>query len=50
MTSALRSLIWARGPRDFGDGFVVVLLPVYLTVLGFSPLEIGILALEQSGA
>ena len=44
MTSALRSLIWARGPRDFGDGFVAVLLPVYLTVLGFSPLEIGILA------
>jgi MFS family permease len=43
MTSALRSLIWARGPRDFGDGFVAVLLPVYLTVLGFSSLEIGIL-------
>ena len=43
MTSALRSLIWARGPCDFGDGFVAVLLPVHLTVLGFSPLEIGIL-------
>jgi MFS family permease len=44
MSSALRSVIWARGLRDFGDGFVAVLLPVYLTALGFSPIQIGILA------
>lgn len=44
MTPALRSLIWARSLRDFGDGFVAVLLPVYLTALGFSPLQIGMLA------
>jgi hypothetical protein len=31
----------ARGLRDFGDGFVAVLLPVYLMALGFSPLEVG---------
>jgi hypothetical protein len=34
MTSALQSMICTRGLRDFGDGFVVVLLPVYLTALG----------------
>ena len=30
--------------RDFGDGFVAVLLPAYLLALGFSPLEVGIIA------
>lgn len=40
----LRLLIWARGLRDFGDGFVAVLLPLYLVRLGFSPFEIGVLA------
>ena len=34
----------ARALRDFGDGFVAVLLPVYLTILGLGPLEIGIVA------
>lgn len=40
----LRLLLWGRGLRDFGDGFVAVLLPVYLTAQGFSPFEIGALA------
>jgi MFS family permease len=40
----LRVLLAARALRDFGDGFVAVLLPVYLTALGFSPLEIGAIA------
>jgi MFS family permease len=44
MSSPLRLLLGARGLRDFGDGFVAVLLPVYLTALGFSPLEVGALA------
>ena len=44
MSSPLRLLLGARGLRDFGDGFVAVLLPVYLKALGFSPLEIGALA------
>jgi MFS family permease len=34
----------ARALRDFGDGFVAVLLPVYLTAMGMGPLEIGVVA------
>ena len=34
----------ARALRDFGDGFVAVLLPVYLIALGFSPLQVGLIA------
>ena len=34
----------ARALRDFGDGFVAVLLPVYLTALGLAPFEVGIVA------
>jgi MFS family permease len=34
----------ARALRDFGDGFVAILLAVYLTALGFSALEVGVLA------
>ena len=44
MSGPLRLLLGARGLRDFGDGFVAVLLPVYLKALGFSPLEVGALA------
>ncbi len=36
------SLLWARGLRAFGDGFVSLLLPFYLTLLGFDALEIGV--------
>ena len=34
----------ARALRDFGDGFIAVLLPVYLTAIGLGPFEIGIVA------
>ena len=34
----------ARALRDFGDGFVAVLLPVYLTAIGLGPFEVGIVA------
>jgi MFS family permease len=34
----------ARALRDFSDGFVAVLLPVYLTAMGFGAFEIGIVA------
>jgi MFS family permease len=44
MSRPLRLLLGARGLRNFGDGFVAVLLPVYLKALGFSPLEVGALA------
>ena len=37
---ALRVLA-ARGVRAFGDGFVALLLPIYLVELGFSALAIG---------
>jgi MFS family permease len=41
---AIPALLAARAVRDFGDGFVAILLPVYLTALGFSPVEIGLVA------
>src|SRR6516165_5554414 len=31
----------ARGVRAFGDGYVALLLPIYLVELGYSPLAIG---------
>lgn len=34
----------ARAARGFGDGFAVILLPVYLTAIGFGPAEIGVIA------
>ena len=34
----------ARAIRDFGDGFVAILLPVYLTALGLSAFEVGVVA------
>jgi MFS family permease len=37
---AMRILV-ARGIRAFADGFVALLLPIYLVDLGFSPLAIG---------
>ncbi len=39
-SDALRVLA-ARGVRAFGDGFVALLLPIYLVELGFSALAIG---------
>jgi MFS family permease len=42
--SATMSVICARAVRDFGDGMVVILLPAYLTALGHSPAEIGLIA------
>ena len=34
----------ARAFRDFGDGFVAVLLPVYLTILGHTVFEVGLVS------
>jgi hypothetical protein len=36
-----RRILVARGLRAFGDGFVALLVPIYLLQLGFSALEIG---------
>ncbi len=42
------STIWllyaARALRGFGDGFAIILLPVYLSALGYGPVEVGIVA------
>jgi MFS family permease len=40
----IASLYAARGLRGFGDGFAIIILPVYLSVVGFSPQQIGIVA------
>lgn len=37
-------LLAARALRDFGDGFIAVLLPVYLLALGLTPLEVGVIS------
>ncbi|WP_309605574.1 MFS transporter [Phenylobacterium sp.] len=37
------TLIAARGVRGFGDGFTALLLPVYLTGLGFNLFQVGLL-------
>jgi MFS family permease len=34
----------ARGVRGFGDGFAVIILPAYLSAIGFTPVEIGLVA------
>ncbi|HEX6001513.1 MAG TPA: MFS transporter [Hyphomicrobiaceae bacterium] len=40
----IRQVNLARALRDFGDGFVAVLLPVYLTAIGLGALEVGVVA------
>lgn len=39
-----RRVMLARALRDFGDGFVAVLLPVYLIALGHTAFEVGVIA------
>lgn len=34
----------ARGTRGFGDGFAIIILPAYLTAIGYDPIQIGIVA------
>jgi MFS family permease len=47
-TSARRAdinlLFAARGIRGFGDGFAVILLPAYLSAIGYDPIRIGVVA------
>ena len=42
--SAVARILAAKGLRAFGDGYVSLLLPVYLLELGFSPLTVGAIA------
>ena len=39
----VRLLLTARGVRGFGDGFVSILVPIYLTGIGFDAFEVGAL-------
>ena len=38
-----RTVLAARALRAFGDGFISLLLPYYLTLLGYSAWEVGLL-------
>ena len=42
--SGVKRLLVAKGVRAFGDGFVSLLLPLYLLELGLTPLQVGVIA------
>jgi MFS family permease len=42
--SDVHLLYAARAARGFGDGFAIIILPAYLSELGFGPFQIGIVA------
>jgi hypothetical protein len=42
-------LFAARALRDFGDGFVAILLPIYLLALGLSPMAVPLNWPSMSG-
>jgi MFS family permease len=44
MRSSVTLLYTARGVRGFGDGFAVIVLPAYLSTIGYDPVQIGIVA------
>lgn len=44
LLSARRRIYAVRALRDFGDGFVAVLLPVYLTAIGMDAFQVGLVA------
>jgi MFS family permease len=44
MRADAHRVFWARGLRAFGDGFVAILLPVHLSLLGFDTLAVGIIS------
>ncbi len=43
-SSDVHLLYAARAARGFGDGFAIIILPAYLSELGFGPFQIGIVA------
>jgi MFS family permease len=40
----IRLLYGARAVRGFGDGFAIIILPVYLSAIGYDAVQIGIVA------
>jgi len=44
-TASLIALLYAaRGLRGFGDGFAIIILPAYMTALGYDAVAVGIVA------
>src|SRR6476646_8812675 len=43
-TPLIALLYAARGLRGFGDGFAIIILPAYLTAIGYDPVQIGFVA------
>ncbi|SEK85315.1 MFS transporter [Nitrosovibrio tenuis] len=39
----LNRVLWVRGLRAFADGYVSLLLPIYLIELGMSPFQVGVI-------
>jgi MFS family permease len=40
----VRLVFWVRGLRAFGDGYVSLILPFYLSILGLDPFFVGLIA------
>src|SRR3984893_6910771 len=43
-TSLIPLLYLARGLRGFGDGFAIIILPAYMTALGYDAVAVGVVA------
>jgi len=43
-TSLISLLYTARGLRGFGDGFAIIILPAYMTALGYDAIAVGVVA------
>src|SRR3984893_14480987 len=43
-TSLIRLLYVGRGLRGLGDGFAIIILPAYMTALGYDAVAVGIVA------
>src|SRR6202048_1462581 len=43
-TSLIPLLFLARGLRGFGDGFAIIILPAYMTALGYDAIAVGLVA------
>jgi len=44
MPDTIRRVLWVRGLRAFADGYVSLLLPVYLVALGCTAVQVGVIA------
>src|SRR5207237_3036471 len=43
-TALVKLLYVARGLRGFGDGFAIIILPAYMTLLGYDAVAVGLIA------